>query len=404
MGASLTTLDPVLKELYPDNEVANTVYRDHPIIKLLPRDTKDSGDNRVTAIKYGNTNRVGAVFATAQANTGTTKTAKFNVTRIRDYAFATIENEVILASASDEGAMVRAVEFEVDGAIEKVKNRLASALFRNGTGSVGQISSSSNVASTSITLADKADAVNFEVDDIIQLTDSDGGTLRNSGNSIQITGIDRTTGVITFGGALSSSIAAAAAGDYIVIESDNNAKISGFSAWVPLSAPGATSFFGVDRSVDPVRLGGNRFDGRGLPVREALTQGIVRAALESGRPDVCVVNHVQWAELSKSLQSHLYFPNAKQGDVNFEYLVLHSANGPLKIIADRFCQADRAWLLEMDTWELFSLGQVPRILDLDGKYAREATADAYEVRVGLYGQLRCKAPGRNCVVRLDVPA
>jgi len=58
-------------------------------------------------------------------------------------------------------------------------------------------------------------------------------------------------------------------------------------------------------------------------------------------------------------------------------------------------------MLQMDTWTLNSLGAAPHILDLDGnRMLREANNDAYEVRVGFYGNLSCNAPGYNSRVAL----
>jgi hypothetical protein len=57
--------------------------------------------------------------------------------------------------------------------------------------------------------------------------------------------------------------------------------------------------------------------------------------------------------------------------------------------------------LQLDTWSLNSLDEAPHILDLDGNsMLREASADAYEVRVGFYGNVACVAPGWNCRIKL----
>jgi hypothetical protein len=59
----------------------------------------------------------------------------------------------------------------------------------------------------------------------------------------------------------------------------------------------------------------------------------------------------------------------------------------------------------MDCWKLRSLGKAPHILTygmegLEG--LRVGNADALEIRIGLYGNLICNAPGFNANVKVSV--
>ena len=80
---------------------------------------------------------------------------------------------------------------------------------------------------------------------------------------------------------------------------------------------------------------------------------------------------------------------------------MHGPTGSIKVVADRNCQTDRAYMMTWDTWEMRSLNKMPHILGLDGlDFLRQGTSDGYEIRVGGYFQLKCKAPGSNGVVKL----
>jgi hypothetical protein len=58
-------------------------------------------------------------------------------------------------------------------------------------------------------------------------------------------------------------------------------------------------------------------------------------------------------------------------------------------------------MLQLDTWSLNTLGEAPMFLDLDNnRMLRESAADAYEVRLGYYGNIACNAPGYNCRIAL----
>jgi hypothetical protein len=79
-----------------------------------------------------------------------------------------------------------------------------------------------------------------------------------------------------------------------------------------------------------------------------------------------------------------------------EGIKLHGPNSIIEVYADRHCQPNTGWLLQMDTWTLHSTGGVPMLLEEDGQsILREATDDAYEGRWGAYYQMYCNAPGYN---------
>lgn len=177
------------------------------------------------------------------------------------------------------------------------------------------------------------------------------------------------------------------------------------SAWIPATSPSNTPFFSVDRSVDPTRLGGIRYDGSALPIEEAIIGAIHRVAREGGKPTHCFMNYKRWDELVKSLGSKVnYIDEAvKTGEafVSFRGVMVHGPKGPVKVMPDQNCPNDVAFLLQMDTWKLYSLGKVPRLIDSDGlKMLRESSADAVEVRVSYYAQLGCRAPGYNARIKL----
>ena len=93
--------------------------------------------------------------------------------------------------------------------------------------------------------------------------------------------------------------------------------------------------------------------------------------------------------------------SSDDADVGFQALSIIGPKGPIKIIADQNCTPDVAYLLQMDTWTLNSLGPAPHILDLDGnRMLRIHNDDSYELRVGFYGNVACTAPGYNCRIAL----
>lgn len=371
------------------------VYKDNPFLALVPKYTKFGGKNLPIPIIYGNPQGRSATFATAQANKTPSKITDFVLTRDQDYALASIDNETMMASQGDANAFMEAATTEIDGAIQAATRSLAVALFRDGSGAIGRAANSSFTLTT-ITLTNPDEITNFEVGMEIQLSSAaTSASLRNSGASIAITSVDRSNGVIGFAAAVNSVITAAAQNDYINVEGDIEQKVKGLDAWIPSSSPSSTAFFGVDRSVDPTRLAGIRYDGSALPIEEALIETASRIGREGGSPSHCFMSFDQYSNLEKALGSKVQYVDLRaNAEIAFRGIMVNGPKGMIRVIPDQNCLPATAFMLQLDMWKIYSLGDAPMILDSDGnKMLREANADAVEVRIGYYAQLGCRAPG-----------
>ena len=399
---SATGFAAALKQHYTDERIENMVYKDNPFLAMVAKYEDFGGENLKLPIKYGNPMGRSATFATAQSNVTGGNIKAFLLTRIKDYAIAQIENEVLEASKGNANAFLEAAVFAIDGSIQAATRSLAVALYGNGKGSIGVVSTSD---STTITLATTQDITNFEVDmTLVSSADESGGT---AGTAIAVTGINRDTGVLTMASDPSTIFTSTL--KYIFVEGDYATdstallKVSGIAAWLPSTAPGSTdSFFNVNRSADVDRLGGIRFDASSLPIEEGLIGAAARAARAGGKPDYCFMNYSNFADLEKSLGSKVsYVEKNIKPEIGFRGILIHGPRGPINVIPDQNCPNGVAYMIQMDVWKLYSLGKAPRILSGDGlKQLRVYNADAIEVRVGYYGQLGCRAPGWNVRIGL----
>lgn len=397
------TVTEALKEHYKPLRVQNMVYKDNPLFAMMPKYTKFGGENMPIPLLYANPQRRSATFATGQANTSTSALKQFLLTRVKDYSFASITGESIKATERDSDAFLRYATMEIDGALHSLTRSLAVAMYRDGSGSIGQSEDNPNGTYANLTLINADDVTNFEVGmEIAFYADSSGKPGADRGQNRIIQSIDRNAAIkqITFTANVHDDVAYT---DHLVIAGDKDAKVTGLDGWVPSAAPAATAFFGVDRTADSTRLGGNRFDGSALPIEEALIGGASQVAREGGRPDHCFVDFATFANLEKALGSKVVYSESKARDVDigFAGIDVRGPRGTIKVIPDQNCQPNVAWMLQMDTWSLNTLGEAPMFLDLDNnRMLRESAADAYEVRLGYYGQIACNAPGYNCRVAL----
>jgi hypothetical protein len=398
MALDMTTFAAALKVHYVDFTVKNMVYKNNPLHALIGKDEKFGGLNMPLPLIYGNPQGRSATFSNALAQKTNSLVKAFTLTRVKDYSLANIDNEVMEASHGDSNAFMKAATTEIDGAINSITRSLAISEYRNGTGSIGVIGT---LSTNTITLASISDVTNFEVGQTVGASSADGSGTRTGTTTIAT--IDRNLGKVVLTSA--AAITSLAAGDYLFVAGDQNAKLSGLDAWIPM--PGvltSTSFFGVDRTVDSVRLAGVSKDySSNANIEENLVDLSSAIGREGGFPDHCFMDFENYAALEKALGSKVQYVNLKSdAEVGFEGIRIHGTKGPISVVPDQNCQGDRFYMLQMDTWKVYSLGMAPKLLKSDGlEFLRVSSADAVEVRAGYYAQMGCVAPGWNGVGKLS---
>ena len=398
MALDMTSFAAALKQHYTTQRIENMVYKDNPFLAMISKYESFGGENLKLPIKYGIPQGRSADFTQALANKSSSQLKAFLLERTSNYSLADIDNETLEASKGNANAFIEAATTEIDGAIESATRSLAISLFGDGGGSIGQLLADPGTGTT-FTLLNTSDVTNFEVGmQVLAYTAATGGTVR-AGGKREITHVNRDTGVITVDAAID---AAWAINDFIVPDGDYDAMLSGLAAWIPSTAPSATLFFNVDRSVDVTRLGGIRFAGGSLPIEEALIGAASRCAREGGKPDVCFMNYSNFADLEKALGSKVSYVDIKvKPEIGFRGIEINGPRGPIKVIPDQNCPSNTAFMLDMSMWKLYSLGKAPKILDPDGlRFLRVSSADSVEVRVGYYAQLGCRGPGYNVNIAL----
>ncbi len=407
MGLDMTSFDAALKQHYTSDTVENLVYTDNPLLALMPKYEKFGGKNLPIPIIYGTGQGRSATFSTAQDRAENTSTlvTDFVLTPIRDYSLAVIDGMTIAASQGDANAFMEAVTTEIDGAIINLKNTLARDLYRGGYGRIGVLSTgSANVA----TLATTEDVDNFEVGMQCVFAASEASdALRNSGTALTVSAVDRDAGTVTF----SSGLNTETAGDSIFIKGDRQdsatptrLKVAGLEAWLPTSAPDSTSYFSVDRSSDPVRLGGLRYaPSAGTPIDQILVKAASLVGRQGGQLSHYFMSFATLNDLINTLGSKVHYVDVKaNASVGFRAVEVLGPNGTIKCVADRNCPASRIYGLDMKVWKLYSMGKSIRCLDEDKlSMLRQGDADGYEARYGTYAQVGCRAPGRNVVISLS---
>lgn len=403
----MTTFAAALKVHYTNDRIRHMAYKDNPLMALMPKMTKFGGKNLPIPIVYGSTQGRSASFAKAKANKSNSKITDFTLLRARDYSLADIDNETMEASMGNADAFMQAATFEIDNALNTLSRSFAVAQYRSGSGSIGKVAATVNVATAVIPLTNPEDVTNFELGMTIVASAADGGgTVKNTAgteNAATIVAINRDLGTITMSVTLDSFGAQDwAAADFLFVQGDYDAKVKGLEAWIPETAPTNTLFFGVDRSVD-TRLGGLRKDVSTMPLEEGLIEGSRRAGREGAALSHYFMKYDKWAELEKSLGSKVQYIdcNTTDAQIGFRGIQIQGVKGPISVIPDQNCTANRAFGIQMDTFKVYSLNELVRLLNLDGlKALRNDQSDSIEVRAGYYAQIGCNGPGLNINLKL----
>lgn len=417
MAESVSTYVAMLKEYYTTFVIANMVFRNAPWLAMIPKNTDIEGESWDVPLIYGDPQAGSASFTAAQGNKGNVSSAKFQVTTKDEYSFAAVTRKVIKASRTNKGAFLPAMRPNVDGAINTVKRSLGIQAYRDGSGAKGRIQAINDAGSNGIiTFGNTTDGVirhetvNWQKGEKFQLSDTkSGGSLRNSGNTATILAVNRGAGTVTISGKLSAAIAAGAANDYMYRQGDYDSVIEGLDGWIPATAPavgGGDSHYGVDRSADPDMLAGIRVTGTGMNVLDALINGQSEiSTIGDGMPDHVFLHPSQFRALLKEVGAKVELDTYRVNQVlSFQGLTVQGDAGEMRIIPDRYCLADAAFPLQLDTWEMGSMGALPEIFDADTdqEMLREGSSDGYEIRVGGYGNIACHAPGYNGRISLDL--
>lgn len=413
----------ILKELYDDQKVQWLTYKDNPAFAMVHKEEKFPGKYYPVPVVYGLTQGASATFSSAYNNQSSPLVAEFLVTRVADFSLATIDGQLLAAAQTDPGAFIDGAELMIDAAWQTAVNRIASAMFRNGAGTIAQILSVANVSGTNylVTLTNPDDAVQIEDGQVLMAVQNVDGSGTAPTDVATVTSVNRSAG--TFNVTSATNIATnwlttyylATQGD-LPTTSNNNfqpsgstttnklLKLAGFAAWLPITPPSAgDSFFGVDRSVDTQRLAGVTFDGTALSIEEALLQGTSRIALNGGKVDTGICSFSTYTAIIVSLGAKVQYIEEKIGEIGFRGVQVNGANTVMNVFPDRSCPDGLIYCLEMDTWCLRSQGPAPHILKYmdEIEILRVPGVDAAELRVGGYMNMYTKRPGHNGVIQVQ---
>ncbi len=423
MGSTfdITQASNILKVRYSPKKVKTNCYDDQPFFAMVPKNTRGGGANFSFAVNVGVSQTRNTSFTGAQAsaaNAGTASVYKnFSFNWFEDYATANFSGRAIDATKGDSDAFINVLTTEMDNALLSLSRSIGVALYRNGGGARGQVSAGSNTGTPTITLANVGDITNFEVGMCIRTSTADGTSGALKAGVAFIAGVDTSAATITVATTLANAlagttanwtaaIATAAASDYIFQDGDFGAMTPGLGGIIPATAPTSTLFGGVDRTANPTRLAGLRYNGNGGSYEETLIDALAYGSRDKVKFDAGFMNPLDIAVLAKALSGKVLYErlgsSKDEPSIGFSGVRLVGPKGPVEIYPDVNCPKGQVFLLTMNTWELLSMGDAPKVIEgADGLRIRALyNADSYESRIVTRQLLWCSDPCKNMNVTL----
>lgn len=424
-GNTQTTIDALLKFYYDDGALVNETYFDNPLWAMMTKKqavANVTGRSFIHPIVYATSQGRRVSFSAAQAAGQITGelSADFTVPRFNNYQDASIATETILSTRDDRGAFTRAVTLVTDDCLHNLGLDQAISMYGDGSGVRGNISATTTIASSTLQLAVADNALYFEVGMALDLATSPTATVKaygTAGHGLYVIAVDRINGTLTIGTTpnpatatacnisdATNGIPTAADGDYIFVQGDQGAKMTGLQAWIPYNSSGlATPFLGVTRSIDPVRLAGNWLDGSSLSVEDALIQAATNVKKQSSMGVThFFMGYSKYAQLLKSQSAKVVIEEQVNPDVSFEGVELLTSSGRVSVIPDRNCPPDKMFGLNLGTWDYIHLGDPVQVFNYDGNtWLRQPSDDGMEIRFFSLGNLVCRQPSANVVVKVN---
>lgn len=393
----------LLKRLYP-NGVAFAGYKKSKFLSMVKKDTSFGGEGRYTVVSVGPTSGGSADFQTAYANQDATTNRRFFVEHKTEYQVGSITGKALRQCKGDKNRIVEVYKHETDKAGYAFGRSLAQCVWGNGGGALGTTATTSG---TTITLVQRADIVRFEVGMWLQFA-SDNGTgtspagLFDTGKMLKVTGVNSTTGALTLSADI-STVSGVTGTFFIFRAGDYSVKMTGVPGIIPAATiSGSDSFRGVNRSEHRNRLGGVYVSSAlaGGTKTETLINAVAEGQLHGADGDAVFVNSLDFADILKEQVSKEWV-DAKTTvpNLSFKGLMLSSGSGDMLIHSEGDVPRGSYWILNMGDWTLRTAGECPSILNEDenGGLMRVQNADAYQFRLGAYGDLDCDNPGNQIV-------
>lgn len=406
----------IAKELYTDKDI-ETLCFESPLVGRMPKYTEGGGLQYVGAINNALLTSTSSQDTIAFTVGAPSAYQRWQCSWKMYYASANLSGTAVDMTRKESGAMVEAIKKEMDNAYKAIGSALGRMIYGNGGGSIGQGSSLSTTTGSAntndtLTLANTSQAINFQVNMIVNSSATNGTATNGTTGSVRagavtLISVDLDGGVLQANQTWTVGITGFTAADYLFNQGDFNAYFPGMAGWLPNGSnrPLSTdSFNGVNRFSDPVRLAGVYYTGSGAPIEESLVAAQVKGRKFGGKPKDGFMNPLDYASCLKGMGGRVQYVTKEafnNAQIGFDGVTVSTGGGQLTLHEDPYVISGQAYLLDLDKWVMPSMGTVPKNLteELTGLiWIPQTTSNTFISQMGFRATTYTADPSSNVSV------
>ncbi len=406
-GQTMAAFDAMLKDVYRGPAVEQ-LNQDTYLIDQLERQEANqmgayTGRRLVFPVHTSRNRGRGAVTSGGQLPTAGRQGFLDGIVSIKNL-FTTIQldDQLFRASATNEGAFVRALEVEIDGATTDLRKDITRMAYGTGDGLLASCTSTQSARTIAV---DNGQYI--AVGDTVDVLTRADGTVKGQGvlvTAVAFTGTAATSSQANANVTLASSVSVTNA-DGIYIAGDRGNESDGLRNIISTSR----SLHSIDSSVNPIWDANTNAAGW-VNVNEDTLMQQAQLTAQRGKPiDLYVASYGIQRRLALQYQSMKRFTDANAVRVNggYDAIMLSAGGKPIPVVADADAVNGEAYGLRKDTFNWAQMGSPDWLQAPDGEggiwhLTPGATAGTFNATwqafFGWYATLVCVRPNANCKV------
>jgi len=313
----------------------------------------------------------------------------------------------LLLNKSSLSTIIDVKKTETEGVATNMLDSLEFQIWNDGSGNRGRISVLGGTAANRVlTLATPSDVYNLPLGTVFfGSTSSTGSGGTDHVDIYKVVNIDPQNAYV-YADRISGSSNDLANSDYLYSVGSKGAHMPGIPSFIPSADPTDT-LFGVARTGTGPSTSGWRFT-----FVNSIQETIQRAFAVMGRYvnraaanyAVCL-SAMDWFLLSQELEGKVVYDPSAMQRFGTEGIMVRTPFGPVTCIAIPQMKDGRGYILDWTTWTLYTLGNLPHVIDDDGKVmqrlapgdpaSNNLNGDGVEMRYRIWKVLLCDMPMSN---------
>jgi hypothetical protein len=355
-----------------------------------------------------------ATTASASYNAATlAQRTRFLVTPFKSYRTTVVDLSQAEYANGDDNSVVDLLEDEAQKCMDAAKMDIDAALGGTGGGEIGTIASSTGSGPYVLTMSQRSDMLRMQVNQTyVSKATPLSGSLDTGTFTVTNLNVNALQATVTANSSWAPTNGHVFGVNGVMAASTAAVVWPGILGWIPPASArpvSSTLFFGVDRSVDELKLAGSALDVSGANTSigtMGTLEGIEMLAYQvadvpGATPDLVVMSFAQLGKIKAQLQTQgRYNREDRKGkgiEVYYQTVVIAGPRGDMDIIASSNWPSNQVAILDKSSWTIGSPGNQPiKPAGVDGlpfqnSPGQDAAICQYRVSCFVY----CTAPGWN---------